>query len=210
MKLGIIGSGNIGKSVGAWASRLGYEVTFSAKNQKHAEDAARAAGRNSKAGTVREAVEKADLVLLAAPYTAMKGILTDLGPLVDGKILIDATNVLSPDFSGLTIGLTTSAAEEIQKLVPKAQVIKAFNAIFAQVLASQNPEKNGKRISVFYASDSSEAKAKVAELINKMGFDAVDAGPLKAARTLEPLALLMVSLGYGLGYGTSIGFSLLR
>ncbi len=210
MKLGIIGSGNIGKSVGAWASRLGYEVTFSAKNQKHAEDAARAAGRNSKAGTVREVVEKADLVLLAAPYTAMKGILTDLGPLVDGKILIDATNVLSPDFSGLTIGLTTSAAEEIQKLVPKAQVVKAFNAIFAQVLASQNPEKNGKKISVFYASDNNEAKAKVAELINKMGFDAVDAGPLKAARTLEPLALLMVSLGYGLGYGTSIGFSLLR
>jgi 8-hydroxy-5-deazaflavin:NADPH oxidoreductase len=210
MKLGIIGSGNIGRSIGKWASRLGYEVIFSAKNPEHAEEAVKAAGGNSKAGSVRDAVKSADMVLLAVPYRAVEGILSDLGSLVDGKVLIDATNALSPDYSSLAFGFTTSAAEEIQKLAPKATVVKAFNTVFAQIFSSQNPELKGRKLTVFYASDDKQAKTKVAGLITKMGFDAVDAGPLKAARNLEPLALLNINLGYGLGHGTSIGFTLLR
>ncbi len=210
MKLAIIGSGNIGKSIGTWAAASGYEVVFSSKNLQHAQEAAKAAGKNSKSGKVNDAVEMAEVILLAVPYGAVKGILSEIGPLLNGKVVIDATNALSSDFSSLALGFTTSAAEEIQKLVPGAKVVKAFNTIFASVYASQNPKIKGNKVSVFYASDDNEAKTKVADLITKMGLDGVDAGPLKAARNLEPLAMLNISLGYGLGHGNMIGFSFLR
>ncbi len=210
MKLAIIGSGNIGKSIGAWASELSYEVIYTSRDKQHAQEAAKITGKNSRAAGIRDAVEAAEMVLIAVPYGAVKDILSDLGSLLNGKVVIDATNALSPDYSSLALGFSTSAAEEMQKLVPKAKVVKAFNTVFAAVFASQNPVISGKKVSVFFAGDDKEAKDKVADLILKMGFDAVDAGPLKAARNLEPLALLNINLGYGLGHGTSIGFSLLR
>jgi NADPH-dependent F420 reductase len=207
MKLAVIGSGNIGKSIGSWASRKDYQVIFSAKNEQHAQEAAKKAGDNAKAADVKEAVEMADLVLLAVPYDAVKEVISQVGPQLKGKVLIDATNALTEDYSALKVGFTTSAAEEIAKLAPGAKVVKAFNTVFASVYASQNPKINGNTISIFYAGDDPDAKAKVAELIDKMGFDAVDAGPLKAARNLEPMALLNIGLGYGMGHGTNVGFS---
>jgi len=210
MKLAVIGSGNIGKSIGAWASGLGYDVIFSAKNAEHAKEAALAAGKNAKFAETNEAVKQADLVLLAVPYSAVKEVMTNIGPLLKGKVLIDATNPLNADYSGLAVGFTTSAAEEIAKLAPEAKVVKAFNTVFASVFASQNPKIKGNKISVFYASDDADAKKKVADLINGMGFDAVDSGPLKASRNIEPMALLNIGLGYSMGHGTSVGFSFIR
>jgi 8-hydroxy-5-deazaflavin:NADPH oxidoreductase len=210
MKLAVIGSGNIGKSIGAWATGIGYDVIFSAKNAEHAKEAALAAGKNAKFAETHEAVKQADLVLLAVPYSAAKEVLTNLGSLLKGKVLIDATNPLNADYSGLAVGFTTSAAEEIAKLAPEAKVVKAFNTVFASVFASQNPKIKGNKISVFYASDDADAKKKVADLINGMGFDAVDSGPLKASRNIEPMALLNIGLGYGMGHGTSVGFSFIR
>jgi hypothetical protein len=210
MKLAVIGSGNIGKAIGSWAAKVGYEVIFSARNEDGAKAAAQASGHSAKAANVKGAVETADLVLLAVPYGAVKEVLTEIRPFLAGKTVIDATNALSADFSSLTLGFTTSAAEEIAKLVPDAHVVKAFNTIFAQIYASQNPKIQGKAISVFVAGDNEEAKAKVQALITKMGFDAVNAGPLKSARNIEPLAMLNISLGYGQGLGTSMGFTLLR
>ncbi len=207
MKLAIIGSGNIGKSIGTWASGIGYDVIFSAKNAEHAKEAAKAAGNNAKYEKTHEAMKQADMILLAVPYSAVKDVLENMGPHLKDKVLIDATNPLNADYSGLEIGFTTSAAEEIAKLAPGAKVVKAFNTVFASVYASQNPQIKGNKISVFYASDDKEAKMKVADLINGMGFDAVDAGPLKAARNIEPMAMLNISLGYGMGHGTSVGFS---
>lgn len=208
MKLGIIGSGNIGKSIGSWAAKLGYEVTFSAKDEEHARQAAAASGNGAKAASVRDAVAESELVLLAVPYDATKEILNDVRPLLRGKVLIDATNALTEDMSELQVGHTTSAAEEIAKLVPEARVVKAFNTVFAQVYASQKPEAQGQTLSVFLASDDEEAKAKVAGLVSKMGFDVIDTGPLKTARFIEPLAMLNIHLGYGRELGTEIGFSL--
>lgn len=210
MKLGVIGSGNIGKGIGSWAAKVGYEVTFSAKNDAGAKAAAQAAGHSAKAARACSAVETADLVLLAVPYRAVKEVLTDIRPLLRGKPVIDATNGLSADCSSLTLGFTTSAAEKIAKLVPDAHVVKAFNTVFAQVYAAQNPMIQGKAISVFVAGDNKEATAKVQGLITKMGLDMVDAGPLKSARNIEPLAMLNISLGYGQGLGTSMGFTLLQ
>jgi predicted dinucleotide-binding enzyme len=210
MKLGVIGSGNIGKAIGSWAAKVGYEVTFSAKNEAGAKAAAQAAGHSAKAASVRGAVETADLILLAVPYGAVKEVLTEISPLLRGKTVIDATNPLSADFSSLTLGFTTSAAEEIAKLVSDTHVVKAFNTVFAQVYVSQNPKIQGKAISVFVAGDNKEATEKVQTLITKMGFDVVNAGPLKSARNIEPLAMLNISLGYAQGLGTSMGFTLLR
>ena len=210
MKLAVIGSGNIGKGIGSWAAKVGYEVTFSAKSEAGAKAAAQAAGHGAKASSVRETVQSADLVLLAVPYGAVKDVLPPLRALLGGKTVIDVTNPLSSDFSSLTLGFTTSAAEEIAKLVPEAHVVKAFNTVFAQIYASQNPKIHGNTISVFVAGDNKEATEQVGGLITKMGFDAVHAGPLKSARNIEPLAMLNISLGYGQGLGTSIGFALLK
>ena len=210
MKLAVIGSGNIGKSIGSWASKKNYEVIFSARNPQHAEDAAREAGSNASAADVQKAVEMADVILLAVPYNAVKDVLAQVEPQLKGKVLIDATNALTDDFSGLQLGFTTSAAEEIAKQAPQAKVVKAFNTVFASVYASQDPTIKGKPVTVFYAGDDTDAKNKVAELIGRMGFDAVDAGPLKAARNLEPLAMLNIGLGYGMGHGTDVGFSFNR
>jgi len=210
MKLAIIGAGNIGKSIGVWAAKIGYDVVFSSKDPAHAQEAAKAAGSKATSAAVRDAIASAEMVLLAVPYGAAADVLTPIKSLLKGKVLIDATNALTADYSGLQLGFSTSAAEEIAKLVPEAHVVKAFNTVFAQVYASQNPKIKGGTISVFYAGDDKTAKAKVAGLIANMGFDAVDAGTLTAARALEPLALLNISLGYGLGHGTAIGFSLNR
>lgn len=210
MKLAVIGSGKMGKSIGVWAAQLGYEVIFSSREIKHAEEASAIAGPKSGFANSMDAVDKADMILLAVPYVAVNGILQELGSKLNGKVLIDVTNPLTPDYSGLSVGFSTSAAEEIQKLVPGAKVVKAFNAVFAELFATQNPVIRENKISIFIASDDNDAKSKVSDLITNMGFDAVDAGPLKAARTLEPMALLNITLGYSLGHGTSIGFSMLR
>lgn len=210
MKLAVIGSGNIGRSIGTWASKAGYDVIFTSRNPEHAREAASNAGNNSRADMVIKAVNEADIILLAVPYSAIKDVTSEIDSSCAGKTVIDATNPLSSDYSSLTVGFSTSAAEEIQKLVPEAKVVKAFNTVFAPVFASQKPERSGRKVTVFYAGNDTEAKSRVAELITKMGFDALDCGALQASRLLEPLALLNVTLGYGQGLGTDIGFSVLR
>jgi predicted dinucleotide-binding enzyme len=121
-----------------------------------------------------------------------------------GKVVVDITNPLTADYMGLTLGHTTSAAEEIAKAIPGAEVVKAFNTVFASVLAEGADFGNGQKVSVFVASDSTRAKQTATALAESIGFDVVDAGGLKNARYLEPLAGLNIYLGYGAGLGTGI------
>ena len=116
----------------------------------------------------------------------------------------DISNPLTSDYMGLTIGHSTSAAEEIAKAVPGAHVVKAFNTVFAQVLQEGPEFADGNVVPVFYAGDDPAAKNQVKELIESTGFAAVDAGPLRNARYLEPLAGLNIYFGYGAGQGTAI------
>ena len=120
-----------------------------------------------------------------------------------GKVVVDITNPLTADYTGLTIGHSSSAAEEIQKAFPGAKVVKAFNTVFAQVVAG-GPKLADAIVPVYFAGDDATAKETVKALIQSMGCAPVDAGGLHPARYLEPLAALNIYFGYGAGRGTAI------
>ena len=210
MKLGIIGSGKVGGALGAWAAKAGYQVIFTARDEQHAREAARRAGHGATALPLRDLIDESEMILLTLPYTEVKKALQPMQAHLARKIVVDVTNPITPDHKALLFGHNTSGAEEIAKQLDESDVVKAFNAVFAEVYASQNPKINGQTISIFFAGDDEEAKEKVGELIDKLGFDAVDAGPLQNARYLEPLSLLNIHLGRVLNYGTHIGFALQR
>lgn len=149
------------------------------------------------------AAAQADVFILATGYADAVNALRSIGDL-SGKVVIDITNPLTADFMGLTLGHSTSAAEEIAKAIPGAEVVKAFNTVFAQVLGDGADFGSGQTVPVFVASDSERAKKTAEALAESMGFTTVDAGGLKNARYLEPVAGRNIYLGYGAGLGTSI------
>jgi 8-hydroxy-5-deazaflavin:NADPH oxidoreductase len=210
MRLGIIGSGKVGSALGAWGAKAGYRVAFTSRNEGHAREAAQHAGHDAKALPLRELIDESQLILLALPYAEVKKALGPMREHLGRKTIIDVTNPITPDHKSLLLGHTISGAEEIARLFLDANVVKAFNSVFSEVYASQNPKIGGQTVSIFFAGDDVEAKEKVGELIDRLGFDPVDAGPLHNARYLEPLSLLNVHLGRVLGFGSHIGFALLR
>jgi 8-hydroxy-5-deazaflavin:NADPH oxidoreductase len=190
-KVGIIGRGNVGSALARGLERAGYEVRITGND----------------AVAVRETGAWAGVVILAAPHGAVDSVVKALGDAVDGKVLVDATNALTPEFQ-LALGFTTSAAEELQKKAPKARVVKAFNTVFAQNMESG--QVKGQPVGAFVAGDDAGAREVVLELARAIGFDAVDAGPLAHARYLEPLAVLGIRLAYAHGMGPGIGWTLVR
>jgi predicted dinucleotide-binding enzyme len=165
----------------------------------------RAVGRDKTA--IRETASWAEIVLLAVPFGVLDDVVTTTGAALAGKTVIDATNALDAKMN-LAVGFTTSGAEDLQRKIPKARVVKAFNTVFAQHM--DTGQLGDQRLTAFVASDDASAKQTVLELARGIGFDAVDAGPLKNARLLEPFALFNIQLGYVLGMGTQIGFKLLQ
>jgi predicted dinucleotide-binding enzyme len=143
------------------------------------------------------------VVILATGYGDALPALRSIG-VFEGQVLIDITNPLTDDFTSLTVGHHTSGAEEIARAMPGAHVAKAFNTLFAQVIADGPKFASGQKAPVFYASDSSRAKKTVKSLIESIGFEPVDAGGLRNSRYLEPIAGLNIYFGYGAGRGTSI------
>jgi len=208
MNIGIIGSGNMGGTLGkAWA-KLGHKILFSySRDPKKLENLALSAGPNTRAGAPAEAAQFGEVVLFAPPWPSVDHALKSAGPL-SGKILIDCTNPLKQDLSGLEIGHTTSAAEEIAKKAPGARVVKAFNMTGAENMVK--PHFGAEQATIFICGDDAAAKTAVAGLTEELGFEAVDAGPLQASRLLEPLAMLWIHLAYAQKMGSGIGFKLLR
>ena len=142
MKITVIGAGNMGSAFVKQLTRAGHQVSVTARDSTKAEKVA-AANPGAKAVLTSGAAEGADAVVLATGYAEAVGALRSVGPLT-GKIVIDITNPLTADYMGLTLGYTTSAAEEIAKAVPGIELVKAFNTVFAQVLA-EGAELGGKR-----------------------------------------------------------------
>ncbi len=202
MNIAIIGTGGIGAGLASVLAKTAHEITV-ADRKGGSDAAAKLAGHglSVRAAEVRPAVQAADVVILAVPYGAAAG----LAEVADfsGKIVVDVTNPVTADFSGLQVGHATSAAEEIAKALPGARVVKAFNTVFAQVY-EQGLTFGDTPVQTFVAGDDAEAKVAVIALAKDAGFDARDAGPLKNARYIEPLAYLNIQFGYMLGQGTQI------
>ena len=208
MKVTVIGAGNMGSAFVKQLVRAGHQVSVAVRD---AAKAARVAADHpgATAVAVAGAARDADAVVLATGYSDAVAALRAVGDL-QGKVVVDITNPLTADYMGLTIGHDTSAAEEIARAVPGAEVVKAFNTVFAQVLADGADFGGGRKVSVFVASDSVRGKQTASTLAESLGFDVVDAGGLKNARYLEPLAGLNIYLGYGAGLGTGIAPTWIR
>jgi len=202
MKVTVIGAGNMGAAFVKQLSRAGHQVTVTARNLDKAQAVAQA-NPGAVAVAPAGAAASADAIVLATGYGDAVTALQGLGDL-SGKVVIDITNPLTADYMGLTLGHSTSAAEEIAKAIPGAEVVKAFNTVFAQVLTDGANFGNGQTVTVFVASDSERAKQTATALAQSMGFATLDAGGLKNARYLEPVAGFNIYLGYGAGLGTSI------
>ncbi len=190
-KIGIIGDGNVGGALRSGLEKAGYPV--------------RAVGKDP--AKISETGVWAEVVMLAVPFPAVDSALKSLGDSVAGKTLVDVTNALTEDMQ-LALGFTTSGAEELQKKAPRAKVVKAFNTQFAGHMSTG--KEGDQTLTIFAAADDEAARKQVLELGRDIGFDAVDAGPLKNARMLESLGYLNITLGYVLGLGTKVGFKLVR
>lgn len=193
MKVAVLGTGNMGSGLARRLASANHTLALRGRNAAKTAELA----QSLRAGTAASAARDADVIIIATPYSEAVGALREIGDL-NGKVVVDITNPLTPDFSGTTIGFTTSAAEEIQKAFPGARVVKAFNTVFAQLLAGSEP------VPVYIAGDDHEAKKLVQQLVTDIGFKPVDAGLLKNARHLEPLAVFNIYLGYTAGHGTII------
>lgn len=199
MKVTLIGSGNMGSALATQISKAGHALVITGRNADKAKELARTTGAVFKD---KAAADGADVVVVATAYPDVVAALRSAGDL-KGKVIVDITNPLTADYMGLTVGHSTSAAEEIQKAFPDAKVVKAFNTVFAQVVAG-GAKLDGATVPVYFAGDDAAAKEAVKSLIQSTGFAPVDAGGLRNARYLEPLAGLNIYFGYGAGRGTAI------
>ncbi len=190
-RFGIIGDGNVGSALKRGLETAGYEVKGSGRDPKD----------------VLAVATWGDIVVLAIPFAAIDDALGVIGRVVQGKILLDVTNALTPAYD-LAIGCTTSGAEELQKKASKSKVVKAFNTVFAQNMSSGMVK--GEKLSLFVAGDDAAAKELILSAGKAIGFDPIDAGPLKNARWLETLGYFNIQLGYMLKMGTNIGFKLVQ
>ncbi len=192
MKVGIIGKGNVGSAIGKGLVSKGHEVKFGHRDPKE---------------PVIDAARWGEVIVLAVPYDAVENVVKEMGSVADGKIVLDVTNAITEDWD-LAIEGPLSAAERLQKLLPKARVVKAFNTVFA---ANQSIGKIGKeQLTLFVASDDAKAKQTITQLGKDIGFDAVDAGILKSARYLEGMAVMLMYMAFVLGMGTGIGYKLVK
>jgi predicted dinucleotide-binding enzyme len=202
MNITVIGAGNMGSAFVKQLTLADHQVSVTARNLEKAAAIA-AANPGSTAVALANAAAQAEIIVLATGFSDAVTALKSVGDL-RGKVIIDISNPLTADYMGLTIGHTTSAAEEIAGAVPEATVVKAFNTVFAQVLAEGAAFGNAHTVPVYFAGDDAEANAKVSALIKSTGFTPIDAGPLKNARYLEPVAGLNIYFAYGAGKGTAI------
>jgi predicted dinucleotide-binding enzyme len=197
MRIGILGSGLMGGKLGTLFSRAGHEVVFSyARSRKKLEQLARDAGGVARAGTPREAAREADALLLGVHWSRMNDVLRQAGDL-SGKLIVSCSLPMNEEDTELVVGRTASGAEKLARKVPRARVVSAFGTVPSEVLFSVFEARNrAVRPSLVYCGDEVQAKNVAAALIRDVGFDPIDAGPLRVARYTEPFALLIARLAY--------------
>jgi len=191
LKIAIIGKGNVGSALGSGLSGK-HEIKF---------------GHRDPAESVASAAKWGDVIILAVPHSNANDAIEEIKPYADGKIVIDVTNAIGSQME-LGINCNTSTAEETQKKLPQVHVVKAFNTVFAQ---NQGTGKLGnEQLTAFIAGDDLISKQTVAKLARDIGFDPVDCGPLRAARYLDAMAIMIINLAYSFGMGPKIGYKLAK
>ncbi|HEY9648674.1 MAG TPA: NAD(P)-binding domain-containing protein [Chroococcidiopsis sp.] len=197
MKIAVLGFGNVGQKFASLFSQAGHEVVVGL----------RSVGSQAlpyRATTLKDAAAAADLVAIALPFSACMDVLPELAEVTAGKIVIDSTNPLNADWSPLLLGQENSGAETISRLLPGAHLVKAFNTIFADVMAASMG--NGPAITAFIAGDHEAAKQTVIALARDLGYAPIDTGPLFTARYLESMAHLNIQIAVGQNGGTNAAF----
>ena len=204
MKVAIIGAGNVGKALATSIQRAGHHVTISASSPASAHAAAEEIGATAAESNAAAAADAA-LVILAVPFVGVgEAVAGEIRQAVAGKTVIDVTNPIKPDFSGLATS-EASGAEEFQKLLPGAHVVKAFNTIFASNQANPSRDIDG-----YVAADDVDAKQEVIGLLESMGFTPLDVGPLSSARYLEGMAFVNIGLNAANGWSWTSAWKLER
>jgi hypothetical protein len=197
----------MGGKLGTLFARAGHEVVFSyARSSEKLNRLARDAAGNARAGTPREAAQGANAILLAVHWSRIDDVLDQAGDL-SGKVIVSCSLPLNAQNTELVLGHTASGAEELAKKVPGAEVIAAFNNVPSEVLFGVFEARgNATPPSMVYCGDKQTGKNLAATLIRDVGFDPIDAGPLRMARYTEPFAVLVAQLAYGGKRGPELAY----
>ena len=197
MRIGILGSGLMGAKLGTLFAWAGHDVVFSyARSERKLERLAREAGHGARAGTPAEAARASDVLLLAVHWSRVGDVLKQAGNLA-GKVIVTCSMPMNADNTELVIARTSSGAEALAKKVRRARVVAAFGTIPSEVLFGVfEARRRKRRPSLVYYGDDRGAKRVAAKLIRDVGFDPVDAGPLRVARYAEPFTMLIAQLAY--------------
>jgi len=207
MNVSILGAGNVGMALARALTRRGESLTLGVPDPAKYRSAVQVLGSQARLVSTAEAIDAGDVVILAVPYTAALDIAASV-PDWKGRVLVDATNPLAPGLAGLSVGTTTSGAEQIAQRAKGARVVKAFNTPGAENMADSHYPGGPPMMPV--CGDDADARGQAIALATLIGFDAVDCGPLSAARYLEPLAMTWIHLALKLGHGRNFAFARIR
>jgi 8-hydroxy-5-deazaflavin:NADPH oxidoreductase len=209
MRIGILGSGLMGGKLGTLFARAGHEVVFSySRKPEKLKRLAKEAGKNARAGTPREAAENADALLLAVHWSRVNDVLKQAGP-VSGKVIVTCSLPMNANDTELAIARNSSGAETLARKVRRAHVVAAFGTVPSEVFFGVYERKrNQNRPSLVYYGNHRGAKRVAARLIRDVGFEPVDAGPLRMARYAEPFTMLMAQLAYEGNRGPKLAYRL--
>lgn len=192
-KIAIIGTGKVGSALGPSFASLGHQIIYGSRDPERdsVKELVSKTGPGASASLPKEAAQTADIILLAVPWSAARDSLRSLGN-VSGKIIIDATNpakYLSSGYAEHTV--SSSNGELIQRWASKAKVVKAFNTLSYRTM--QNPNSAQGPITIPIVGNDKDAKAKVAELAEGIGFEAIDLGPIEYAHEVEGMLILWLN-----------------
>jgi predicted dinucleotide-binding enzyme len=196
VKIGVLGSGDVGRVLAAGFVGLGHEVKIGSRDPQKLAEWANAAGERASTGTFEEAARFGDILVLATLGTATPDAIQMAGLAnFDGKVVIDTTNPL--DFSTgmprLSIGHSDSLGEAVQRLVPTAHVVKCFNTVGNALMI--NPQLPGGPPDMFLCGNDEDAKKIVSQICEHFGWGVIDLGGIEASRLLEPMCMVWVLHG---------------
>jgi len=213
MKIGILGTGDVGQSLGSGLVALGHDVKLGSRDKNHPKSGAwvKKVGSRGSAGTFAEAAAFGEMLFLATLWTGTENVLQLAGPKTIGKkVVVDATNPLIYEEGKpprLSLGLTDSGGEQVQRWLPDARVVKCFNTVGHAHM--YKPDFPGGPPDMFICGNDATAKQSVTDLCKTMGWPTVDLGDITASRLLEPMCITWVL--YGLRTNTwNHAFKLLR